>query len=135
MDSTLDSFGQGRSMIWNCNILRALKVPFLVLLAFVAWIGESPAFAASPWDSLVPFRKSNVDPNSMYPVAESNGPWMIMATTFQGEKSREQARQLVFELRSRYRLPAYTYEKVFDFTKPERGIGFNPDGTPKKMRY
>src|SRR5215471_13734323 len=60
---------------------------------------------------------------------------MIMATTFQGNNAREQARQLVFELRSRYRLPAYTYEKAFDFTKPERCIGFNPDGTPKKMRY
>jgi hypothetical protein len=122
-------------MHWNCNNSRSSKVLFIATLAFAVGIVNASARAATPWDSLVPFRKTNVDPNNMYPVADSNGPYMIMATTFQGDNARQQARQLVYELRSRYRLPAYTYEKAFDFTKPERGIGFNPDGTPKKMRY
>src|SRR5262249_37481793 len=30
---------------------------------------------------------------------------------------------------------AYTYEKSFDYSKPEHGIGLNRDGTPIKMRY
>ena len=122
-------------MHWICYTSRSLKVLFIAALAFAAAIVNSSGRAAAPWDSLVPFRKTNVDPNNMYPVAESNGPYMIMATTFQGDNAREQARRLVYELRSTYRLPAYTYEKAFDFTKPERGIGFNPDGTPKTMRY
>jgi hypothetical protein len=121
-------------MHWNRTISRSLKVLCVALLAFAASAVNSSTRAATPWDSLVPFRKTNVDPNSMYPVAESNGPYMIMATTFQGDSARDQARRLVYELRSRYRLAAYSYEKSFDFTKPERGIGFNPDGTPKKMR-
>ncbi len=58
-----------------------------------------------------------------------------MAYTFRGEKAPEQAKQLAYELRSKYKLPAYTYERTFDFSKPERGIGFNPDGSPKMMRY
>ena len=58
-----------------------------------------------------------------------------MAYTFRGDKAAEQAQQLVYELRSKYKMPAYTYERTFDFTKPERGIGFNPDGSPKMMRY
>jgi len=122
-------------MHWTRYISRFSKVPFIVALALAVGIINTSARAAAPWDSLVPFRKTNVDPNSMYPVAESNGPYMIMATTFQGDNARDQARKLVYELRARFRLPAYTYEKAFDFTKPERGIGFNPDGTPKKMRY
>jgi len=131
-----DFLGQGSSMFWNCRSNPRI-FDFTLVIAFVAGLSifQQPARAAAPWDSLVPFRKTNVDPNSMYPVAESNGPYMIMTTTFQGDNAREQARHLVYELRSRYRLPAYTYEKAFDFTKPERGIGFNPDGTPKKMRY
>jgi hypothetical protein len=91
--------------------------------------------AASPWESLIPFKKVDADPNSSYPITQSSGPWMILAYTFRGDKSTEEAQQLVYELRSKYRLPAFTYERTFDFTKPERGIGFNPDGTPKMMRY
>ncbi len=88
-----------------------------------------------PWDAIVPFKKVDADPKSMYPIAQSNGPWMIMATTFRGDKAGEQAQQLVYELRSKYHLPAYTYEKTFDFTKPVQGRGVNPDGSPKLMHY
>ncbi|HEY2828357.1 MAG TPA: hypothetical protein VGJ04_12220 [Pirellulales bacterium] len=108
---------------------RPLALAVLILLC-----GASLK-AASPWESLVPFKKVDADPNGNYPITQSNGPWMIMAYTCRGEKSGEQAQQLVYELRSKYKLPAYTYERTFDFTKPERGLGFNPDGSPKKMRY
>ena len=60
---------------------------------------------------------------------------MIMAATFHGDDAQQQAQQLVFELRSRFSLPAYTYEKTFDYTKPEQGRGLTPEGRPKMMRY
>jgi hypothetical protein len=71
----------------------------------------------------------------MYPLAEKDGPWLVLATTFRGEGARDDARQLVQELRSAHRLQAYTHEKAFDYTGEQRGVGLNPDGTPKRMRY
>jgi hypothetical protein len=71
----------------------------------------------------------------MYPLAENDGPWLVLATTFRGEGAREDARKLVQELRGSHRLTAYTHEKAFDYTGEQRGMGLNPDGTPKRMRY
>lgn len=71
----------------------------------------------------------------MHPLAQRDGPWLVLATTFQGETARDDARQLAQELRARHRMEAYTHEKSFDYTGEEKGIGFNPDGSEKKMRY
>ena len=35
----------------------------------------------------------------MHPLAEKDGPWLVLATTFRGETAREDARRLVHELR------------------------------------
>lgn len=81
------------------------------------------------------FSQSQVDPKAMFPLAEKDGPWLVLATTFRGAGAREDARLLVQELRTRHKLPAYTHEKAFDYTGKQMGIGLNPDGSPKKMRY
>jgi hypothetical protein len=81
------------------------------------------------------FSASAESPESMHPLGEKDGPWLILATTFRGESARDDARKLVYELRSRHRLPAYTHEKSFDYTGEQQGVGLNPDGSPKKMRY
>jgi hypothetical protein len=91
--------------------------------------------AAPPWNKLVVFKHLPTDPNAEYPVAETNGPWMIMAVSFSGEGAAAQARKLVNELRSEYKLPAYTYQKKFEFSKPVEGKGVNPYGEPPKMRF
>jgi len=75
------------------------------------------------------------DPRAMYPLGESDGPWLVLVTTFRGDAARDDARALVHELRSKHRVDAYTHEKAFDFTGTQRGMGLNPDGTPKTMRY
>src|SRR6185369_4029573 len=72
---------------------------------------------------------------NMYTVTENNGPWMIMATVFRGENSAEDARALVYELRSKYNLPAYSHSKAFDYSKPIAGRGLDPYGNPKRMKY
>lgn len=111
---------------------RALLPAVVVLLLAPA----TPALPQSGWlpTSWFP-RGEAVDPQAMYPLAEGDGPWLVLATTFRGEGAREDARRLVQELRGRHKLKAHTHEKSFDYTGNTRGLGLNPDGTPKKMRF
>ena len=81
------------------------------------------------------FSPAEVDSQAMHPLAEKDGPWLVLATTFRGETAREDARALVHELRARHKLRAYTHEKAFDFRGEQKGMGLNPDGSPKRMRY
>ena len=115
-----------------CVKHRRHWVTHCVLLTLLAPIAVAPAV---PWDALSAQKKVEADPQKLYPITQSNGPWMIMAATFHGDDAQEQAQKLVFELRSRFSLPAYTYEKTFDYTKPEQGRGLTPDGRPKMMHY
>ena len=68
-------------------------------------------------------------------LTQKHGPWMIFAGSFAGPGAEDDARKLVQELRSRYRLPAYVHKQHYDFTKPVRGKGYNPEGGPKIMKY
>ena len=79
------------------------------------------AAAAPPWRNLVTFNRVDADPEKAYPLTEKNGPWMIMAVTFSGEGAAEDAQALVYELRKRYKLPAYTHEMTFDFSSRSSG--------------
>ena len=107
-----------------------------VLLSLIALIAAArPAEAAQPWSKLGPFTRLEADPDCMYPLSEDNGPWTIMATTFSGPDAETQARELVYELRKKYKLPAYTYQKKFDFTKGVEGKGIDKYGAPLAMRY
>lgn len=100
----------------------------------VSWI-PSAAHAQQGWLPTSWFSADAIDPQAMFPLAEKDGPWLVMATTFRGAGARDDARRLVHELRSKHKLKAYTHEKAFDYTGAEQGLGLNPDGTPKKMRY
>ncbi|MBM4011035.1 MAG: hypothetical protein ACKO4Z_07100 [Planctomycetota bacterium] len=91
--------------------------------------------AAQGWLPTTWFSSAGNDAQAMYPLAEKDGPWLVLATTFRGEGAREDARLLVQELRTAHHLEAYTHEKAFDYTGEQRGVGLNPDGTPKRMRY
>ncbi len=101
-----------------------------------ATLSVAPPALAQGWLPASWFSASAaVDPQAMHPLAERDGPWLVLATTFRGETARADARALAQELRTRHKLRAYTHEKAFDFTGEQRGVGFNPDGTPKRMRY
>ena len=107
----------------------------LVVVCFGAPVAPE-AHGQSGWLPTSWFSSSGeVDSKAMYPLAERDGPWLVLATTFRGEGAREDARRLVQELRRTYKFKAYTHEKSFDYTGSQPGLGLNPDGTPKKMRY
>lgn len=95
----------------------------------------SPLAVAAPWDNLSLFKRIDADPNKTYRLIQQNGPWLIMAMTFQGQDAREKARALVYELRKQYKLPAFTFAKKFDYSKPVIGRGLNRYGGPKRGRH
>jgi hypothetical protein len=51
------------------------------------------------------------DPNKDYPLTPQAGPWLICASTFVGPQSPMLAKEMVFEIRSRFKLPAYVFNK------------------------
>lgn len=102
----------------------------LVPLALVASVAEG----AAPW-SKADKKKPAAAKSDDFTLTDVHGPWLIMAATFTGEGAEDQARMLVKELRSRYKLKAYTYQKKFDFSKPLEGRGVDRFGGPQQMRY
>jgi hypothetical protein len=114
-------------------LLLRSRCPSLVV-ALAATVSAPAAFGQG-WLPASWFSAAEADPQAMHPLAEKDGPWLILATTFRGEAAREDARKLAAELRARHRLRAYTHEKAFDYTGEQAGIGLNPDGSPKRMRY
>jgi hypothetical protein len=90
--------------------------------------------AAPPWTNLVSFKQIEAEPDKTYALSENNGPWMIMACSFSGDGAEKQAQELVYELRKRYKLPAYIHKAQFDFGDA-KGLGVDRFGTPVKMRY
>ncbi|MBN2473074.1 MAG: hypothetical protein JXB62_00600 [Pirellulales bacterium] len=102
-------------------------------LALVSW-WPAAAAGASPIDSLLTLRRVEADPEKDYRLGEENGPWMIMACSFSGDGAEQQARELVQELRSRYKIPAYMHRMRFDFDDVQ-GRGLGQYGGPIRMRY
>jgi len=90
--------------------------------------------AAIPFESLLTPKRVDANPDKDYQLSNGNGPWMIMASSFSGKGAEEQARELVYELRKRYKLEAYTYQMRFDFSDV-RGRGLGQFGSPVQMRY
>lgn len=92
-----------------------LRNRFCALAALcLAVVMAGAATAAKPWRGLDLFKRIEADPNNSYPIDEGCGPWMVMAMTFSGENAETQARELVHELRSRYKLTAYTHRMTFN---------------------
>lgn len=110
---------------------------WILLLATSATAGflAADAGAAPPWRQINLFKRIEADPRKDYQLTEDQGPWMIMCCTFSGEGAEDEARELVLELRKRFKLLAYTYEMEFDFSQPFAGRGMNTYGGPKMMQH
>jgi hypothetical protein len=125
--------------LWNQSSahsrLQRAVVSGLLAGFVLALLPARHAAAQSGWLPTSWFSSGEIEANAMFPLAENDGPWLVLASTFRGESARDDARSLVHELRGRYKLKAYTLEKSFDYTGEQAGLGLNPDGTPKRMRY
>jgi len=107
------------------------RVTFFLLMLFLA----DPLAADPPWASLIPFKRIDADPNQDYPLNDGDGPWLILAASFAGQGARDQAHELVLELRRRYRLPAYLHTQTYDYTETVNGLTLDKYGNRRKMRY
>lgn len=116
-------------------IALALRSRCPAIVIALAGALYAPAAFGQGWLPAAWFSAPESDPQAMHPLAEKDGPWLILATTFRGETARDDARKLANELRARHRLRASTHEKAFDYTGEQAGVGLNPDGSPKRMRY
>jgi hypothetical protein len=83
----------------------------------------------------MPRKKVEADPNGDYTLTEQNGPWLIMAASFNGDTAEADARQLVLELRQRYNLPAFYYAMTFKIGDDRIGLGIDEYGAPIRRRY
>jgi len=115
--------------------MGGIRTVALVAVALGLAAGLSAPAGGAPWDKLISSHRVEADPNKAYALVESNGPWMIMACSFSGPKAEQQAKELVLELRKRYKLPAYSCEKKFDLDKDVQGLGIDRYGNPRKMKY
>jgi len=103
------------------------------LMLGVVLLSPIAVAAAPPWGSFLPFRRVEADARKEYKLTEEHGPWLIMAASFAGEGAHRQAHDLVIELRKKHALNAYVSSQKYDFTNPVDAIGFERDGTPKKL--
>ena len=66
------------------SVSRALSV---VVASWVAIVAGNSVRGAGPWDKLLTAQRVDADPQKAYNLTEQNGPWMIMACSFSGEKA------------------------------------------------
>jgi hypothetical protein len=85
------------------NFCRPLALFLVAGLALVGWADLS-------------FGKVECDPNNEYLVTPDAGAWMVIVQSYSGDMARDQSHKLVLELRSKYNLNAY----VFNRGKKER---------------
>jgi hypothetical protein len=114
------------------NRKRLFRLPVLALAMCGWWPGA--ADAAPPWAKLLIFNRVEADPEKTYRLSEDNGPWMIVACSFSGEGAEKQAGELAYELRKRYKLPAYIHRADFQFGYTE-GRGVDQLGAPPRMKH
>jgi len=98
-------------------------------------LGALPAAAAPPWESLLSFKRVDADSKKTYKLSQDDGPWLILAATFSGDGAEDQARDLVLELRQRYKWPAYIHKMEFDLDDDLGGRNVDQLGRPAKWRY
>ena len=105
----------------------------LVLVALVVSLTTSSA-TAEPWN-ILSLNKVEADPNKDYKLQETDGPWLILATTFSGNGGEEQAHELVMELRKKYKLPAYVHDMSLNLDKDTGARGVDRYNRPIKWKY
>jgi hypothetical protein len=66
------------------------------------------------------FAGVEADPTKDYSVTPEVGPWMVYATHYEGPEAVSLAHQMVLEIRSRFNLPAYVFNRADEERKKQR---------------
>jgi hypothetical protein len=118
------------------RLVRRLALCVSLTLVTVA-LSSVVAEADSP-SLLKIFRPSTVNEKASEDTIQlkaEHGPWLILATSFEGAEALSKAGTLAQELRSRYQLDAYVLSKQFDFSQSTLGNGIDAEGKQRRMKY
>lgn len=115
-------------------MIRRFLIILVLTVAGTAVLGSQRFAAAAPWENFLTIKRIEADPQKDYRLTKDNGPWMIMASSFSGEGAEKQARELVLELRKRYKLKAFIHQMEFDLGDTG-GRGIDRYGDPLKWKY
>jgi hypothetical protein len=109
----------------------------IVVLTALTLIASTvaPAARAQLWKQFVPVSHSEPVPKGDTTLTQDNGPWMIMAASFQGDGAEQQAQDLAQEFRNKQHLPAFVHDQTFDFSGENPGRGMDNYGAPVRRRY
>src|SRR5262249_11534740 len=108
---------------------------WLLSAVALSWSLLAVPVDAQLWKHFVPAAHSEAMPKGDGKLSQDNGPWMIMAMSFQGDGAQDRAQQLVDELRTKYRLSAYVHDRTFDFSENNPGRGLDAYGARPRSRY
>ena len=112
----------------GCNIV------VVAALTLNVW-AAAPAARAQLWKQFVPVSHTEPVPKGDSTLTQDNGPWMIMAASFQGDGAEQQAQDLAQEFRQKQHLPAFVHDQTFDFSGENPGRGMDNYGAPVRRRY
>ena len=107
----------------------------MVTISLITTLLMTSCADAQLWRLLVPVSRVQADPNAEYPLEQTAGPWLIMAATFQGDGSEQQARELALELRAQHNLKTYLHDVTLNLSPGSIGRGVDRYGAPLRMRY
>ncbi len=117
----------------------------LLSVICVMFVVVTSTAAHAQWSSLLPFEHVESNANKSYNLTEKNGPWLILAMSFDGPNAQQEAQKLAVELRQRYKLRAYTHKKDYadkdqyeekgEFKGRLKGRGVNCYGQQNRMVY
>jgi len=108
----------------------------LLLIVLIWGMTSSGHLAAEPlWEQLVPRKRVPADTEADYTLTQQEGPWLVLAASFNGPEGEEQARDLVVELRRDFHIPAYYYGMTFKQGEANPGRGMDANGARIRRRY
>ena len=114
-------------------LVHSLIASVITVCAFSLSFAQQPIFnpLRGFGDSVRNIGKTvEAESNKEYKLTETEGPFLILATALTGPTAQQDARQLVLELRSKYKWNAYVFEK--DFAREANQILGQARG-PKKL--
>jgi hypothetical protein len=119
------------------EILMRFGCKFVVLTALaILASAAAPTAEAQLWKQFVPVSHTEpVVPKGDSTLTQDNGPWMIMAASFQGDGAEQQAQDLAQEFRQKQHLPAFVHDQTFDFSGENPGRGLDNYGATIRRRY
>jgi hypothetical protein len=96
---------------------------------------SSPTDQRQPRGDANAFQRQGADGGSGdYALTQDSGPWLIVAASFSGTGSEQQAHNLAAELRERFHLHAYVHEMDFKFRDDSENSSGQYGGTSRR-RY